>query len=136
VKPLELINVLESRNLKSLYNLISHISGIGKATTELIYNEYPFFRNDIHTILTRMNIVETKGSTSQISVRFTGIRDKAFSQWLRDKGYDADDNASVTKTTNILLVPVAGYESNKTRKAGPNTRIVPISLFMNEVGYQ
>jgi hypothetical protein len=83
-----------------------------------------------------MNIVETKGSTSQISVRFTGIRDKAFSQWLRDKGYDADDNASVTKTTNILLVPVAGYESNKTRKAGPNTRIVPISLFMNEVGYQ
>jgi NAD-dependent DNA ligase len=136
VKPLELINVLESRNLKSLYNLISHISGIGKATTELIYNEYPFFRNDIHTILTRMNIIETKGSTSQISVRFTGIRDKAFSQWLRDKGYDADDNASVTKTTNILLVPVAGYESNKTRKAGPNTRIVPISLFMNEVGYQ
>ena len=37
---------------------------------------------------------------------------------LNMMGYDADDNAGVTKDTQVLLIPYNGYESgNKIKKA-------------------
>ena len=48
---------------------------------------------------------------------------------LRLMGYDANGQASVTKTTDIVIVPDPGYTSAKTAKAGPDTVIVDIDEF-------
>ena len=42
---------------------------------------------------------------------------------------DANGDAGVTKSTDILIVPYEGFTSSKTAKAGPNTIIVGIDSF-------
>ena len=69
------------------------------------------------------------------SVRCTGFRDRAFMEFLRGLGYDAPNEGSVTKTTDILLVPHSGFSSTKLSKAGPSTRIIPVDDFKKEVNY-
>ena len=79
------------------------------------------------------NILKTKGCIDDaITIRCTGFRNKDLMESLREQGYDADDNASVTKTTDILLVPIEGHSSSKMKKAGPNTLIVPVTDFIND----
>ena len=47
--------------------------------------------------------------------------------------WDADENASVTKKTDILIVPYTGFTSNKTNKVSENCRIIPIDQFMSNL---
>ena len=49
-------------------------------------------------------------------------------------GYDADDNAGVTKDTYILLVPYNGYNmGNKFQKATKyGVRIMPVDEFKDQ----
>ena len=68
------------------------------------------------------------------SVRFTGIRDKDLMLRLIDMGLDASDTAGVTKSTDILIIPYDGFSSSKTNKVGPNTIVVPINEFKNNMG--
>ena len=44
-------------------------------------------------------------------------------------GYDADGNAAVTKSTDILLVPVEGFSSTKINNAPESCLIVAIDDF-------
>lgn len=47
-------------------------------------------------------------------------------------GYDIDDSG-ITKKTDILIVPYAGFKSGKVQKAQQqNTLIVPIQDFVSE----
>ena len=49
--------------------------------------------------------------------------------------YDASDK-SVTKNTDILLIPYSGFESTKVQKVGPNTKVIPVDDFIaNMQGY-
>ena len=68
------------------------------------------------------------------SIRVTGFRDPELMKYLCSLGYDASDKG-VTKTTDILLVPNAEFTSSKLNKVGPNTLIVPIHDFMNNMDY-
>ena len=63
-------------------------------------------------------------------IRFTGCRpDEELSIYLSSKGCDARGDASVTRNTDILVVPYRGFSSSKTSKAGPDTVIVDMADF-------
>jgi peptidoglycan hydrolase-like protein with peptidoglycan-binding domain len=92
-----------------------------------------YFEKDINYILTQTNFQNLKdrfGSTNSKQIRFTGCRNLQLQEQLNNLGYDIDGNASVTKRTDILLVPYQGFHSNKISKVGEHCQIVPIQDFM------
>jgi hypothetical protein len=122
----ELLNMDETILRSNLVN----IKGIGPITADTIVKELDFFRKDLFTISKMNNITKSKGVKFGKSIRFTGFRDKQLIDKLNDMGHDANGNAGVTKTTDILLIPYAGYSSPKTGKIGEHTIIVPVSDFV------
>ena len=126
---------LVSMDPNELYEtfLSSKIKGIGKVTIDTICNEYDFFIGDLRYILFNFNIVMSKGASFGKSVRFTGVRDKDLMLKLIDMGFDASDTAGVTKSTNILIIPYDGFTSSKTSKVGPDTIVVPINEFRDNI---
>ena len=67
-------------------------------------------------------------------IRFTGCRDQQLAELLCNAGYDADDS-SVTKKTDILLIPYKGFVSGKVTKAPQNCMIVPIADFKSNMEF-
>lgn len=127
----ELCNIWLNGELKH-----QHIKGV-KSALEVIDSEMEYFINDMLYISGMPNVLSSKGLVNdRISVRCSGFRNHELMALLRDMGYDADDSdsASVTKSTNILLVPMANYTSSKTRKVGPNTQIIPVNEFIEQLG--
>jgi hypothetical protein len=111
---------------------LSRISGIGPSTVETIFNEYSYYEKDIGYILNQTNFqnaMDNLGTQAKAQIRFTGCRNLQLQEQLSKLGYDIDGNASVTKKTNILLVPYEGFHSNKISKAGKDCKIVPIGDF-------
>ena len=109
---------------------LSSIKGIGPNTIDTIINEREFFKNDLLFILNMPNVISSYGTkTKGKSIRFTHVRDKELEEYLNKLGHDANGNAGVTKTTDILLVPHSGFTSTKTSKCGENTLIIPIDEF-------
>ena len=92
------------------------IKGIGKATIQTIISEYGYFYQDILYIMEHVKYQDSK-YCKLIKVRFTGIRDQEFTNFLNSNGYDAGEG-SVTKDTDILVVPHEGYnQGSKYKKA-------------------
>lgn len=124
-------------NNPNFLHQLSAIQGIGISTIETIGKEYPKFDIDFYTIASMSNVIESKyAKPSGPSIRCTGFRDKGFMEYLRGLGYDAPDEGSVTKTTDILLVPHVGFTSGKLNKIGPSTRVVSIDEFKKEMKYE
>ena len=100
-----------------------------------IAREFPFFEKDILEILSWKNLINSFGceSYSKLQIRFTGCRNPQLSQLLCNNGYDADDNGSVTKKTDILIIPYEGFSSTKTSKVSENCRLIPIDKFLNNL---
>ena len=48
-------------------------------------------------------------------------------------GHDADGSSSVTKQTDILLIPYEGFSSSKLNKVSDNTIIVTLSDFVQDM---
>lgn len=126
--PLSLVVNLEYQDDK-LYNTLVQIKGIGPNTANTIISERGLFYDDLIYILHMQNIMCSYGMTNKKSIRFTGIRDGELVAYLNSLGYDANGDAGVTKSTDILIVPTPGYTSVKTGKAGENTIIVDINEF-------
>lgn len=114
--------------------LILRIPNLGEVTSYTIAKEFPFFEKDIIEIL-KWNIIDSFGNSNEgkLQIRFTGIRNKQLSELLINAGYDADDSSSVTKKTDILIVPYEGFSSNKTKKISDKCIIVPIDEFINNM---
>ena len=94
------------------------IKGVGPATIETICNEFEFFKKDIKTALEKIPIVGSIGTVGGKQIRFSGIRDMELCNTLMNMGHDADGNAGVTKSTDILLIPNESYTSgSKVAKA-------------------
>ena len=79
-----------------------------------------------------LNIVSSVGADKKVCIRYSGIRNKQLMEQLISMGYDAKDS-SVTKSTDILLVPYEGFTSSKTSKAGENTMIIPVDYFIENM---
>lgn len=111
-----------------------NIKGIGPGTIDVILDEWEYFKPDIIYVTKNLPIVETYGTTSGKQIRFTGCRDKSLEEALNMMGHDADGNASVTKKTDILIVPFENHSSAKVTKAKANgTLIVPLQDFKNNM---
>lgn len=118
-----------------LTNELLSIKGIGKTTVDTIIKEYPYFRDDILYCINGLMIIESKGSTLGKQIRATGFRNRELFQQLQSMGYDADDNAGVTKSTDILLVPFVGYDQGEKVKKASNygSQIVPVEEFISNM---
>ena len=115
---------------------LTNIRGIGQATACTIIEEYPFFKSDLLYILDEIKYQKTCGMKFT-KVRFTGIRDINLVNYLNNNGYDAGEG-SVTKDTDILIVPHEGYNTgSKYKKAIQyGITIKPISQFKQELGLE
>ena len=117
---------------------IVNIKGIGPETANTIVNELPFFGKDISLILVMENVKSIKADLVNLNIkkiRFTGCRDSELIEFLSNKGHDIT-GGSITKDTDILLVPDPYYESSKTKKALTNgIEIIPIDEFKSNMDY-
>lgn len=121
------------KNSEFFYRRISVIPNIGTVTASTIATEWEFFEKDIIFILNNIKLIDSKTSMTDIKgqIRFSGVRNKQLMEHLITLGFDADEG-SVTKLTNILLIPYDGFTSGKVTKAmnNPYTQIVPITDFI------
>ena len=130
------LNDLYYKSNEELYWILCNLKGIGKVTAETIINEKPFFIQDIATIMCMPNINITYHAPKKKTIRYTGCRpDEQLTAYLEARGFDCNPNASVTKTTDILIVPEVGHMSSKVKKSGPNTRIIAIDEFKRNIDY-
>lgn len=130
----ELIN-LDNITLSTIMQ--SKPNKIGTKTIQTVLEERPIFINDLIAIKNLTNLVSIKdnknGTTSKI-IRFSGCRDVQLMMALNKLGHDCSEG-SVTKNTNILLVPYMGFNSTKVASAskynsnGAFIRILPIEEF-------
>ena len=116
-----------------MVNLINTIPGIGEVTAKTVAIEWSFFENDIKFILDNVHLINSFGNSDicKGEIRFTGFRNLQLAEQLNTAGYDAGDG-SVTKKTDILLIPFEGFSSTKVNKAksNPNTKIIPVQEFI------
>lgn len=129
INRMELIDQLEKIKIELL-----NIKGLGKVSVETIMNEYLYFMPDIDYCMKNCNIVSTFGVVLNKQIRATGFRNRGLFAQLRELGYDADDDGSVTKSTDILLVPIEGYNSgSKLTKISEKCQIVPVNDFIENM---
>ena len=120
---------------RTLVTKISEIRGIGPKTVNTIVNERKMFIQDLYTI-SNLKILNSKDFRTTCKIRFTGCRpDEQLALYLESKGCDARGDASVTKDTNILVVPYMSYGSSKRKKIGPKTRVVDYASFRANPDY-
>ena len=94
---------------------LSKIKGIGPKTISTIKNERSFFGRDLEYIKKHMKVVSTYdpyNTQEKPQVRITGVRDPKLLAQFNEKGFNATDG-SVTKDTQILIVPHLGARSKK-----------------------
>jgi NAD-dependent DNA ligase len=131
---IEEMNVLYNTTGNFAFDLSNIVPNIGEITAITIEKEWGFFKNDIEFILRYMNIISSKGSMKNCKgqIRFSGFRNQQLAEQLSTIGYDASDS-SVTKKTDILLVPYDGFSSSKVTKAmkNPNTKIISLQEFID-----
>lgn len=128
----EFIEAIEFNKLSLEADLLS-LKGIGISTVETIIDEYKYFKEDIHFINDMFNVVDSRSIVYGKQIRFTGCRDGALEEKLRSMGHDVDGNGSVTKRTDILLIPYEGYESGKVARAPESCIIVTLQEFANNL---
>ena len=131
----DIVRYLDNGFVDDVSDMLCTIKGIGSATSDTIINEYPDFKEDIRFILDNFNIINSYGNlTIKKKIRFTGFRDRELVDILNTIGYDADDNAGVTKDTYVLLIPYNGYTmGNKYEKALKyGVRIIPVNEFKEQ----
>lgn len=142
-------SILQQITIVDLYNLhlssksenefrekiLTVIPQIGDITSWTIVREFPFFEKDIVEIINKFNIINSLGNSKEglLQIRFTGIRNKQLSELLCNAGYDADDSSSVTKKTDILLVPYEGFSSSKVNKVSESCKVIPIDQFISNM---
>lgn len=130
-----LVAGMEIQNQDALLADLSNIKGVGPTTANTIVNEFDFFMDDIFYALQNIPIQDSMGTSSGKQIRFTGCRDKQLVEQLVSMGCDADGDAGITKSTDILIVPSPGYSSGrKVQKAKDyGILIVPIDEFRNNM---
>ena len=130
-----ILSLMANYDKEDFVSTLTAVKGIGPSTAETIKNEMWFFIKDLTRIIEMDNLITTYGRTSSNSkvIRFTGFRNKALLEDLLSKGIDAGEG-SVTKATDILLIPCEGFTSSKTQKADKyNVMIVPVDEFINNM---
>ena len=133
IKLKDLNELLMNMEYDKVRAILSQIKGIGTATIETLISEYEFFKDDILFILGYINPTPYVATNGKV-IRATGFRDGELFKKLRSLGCDADDNGSLTRNTDILLVPAPNFSSTKTAKAMQyGVTIVDVNEFKNNI---
>lgn len=123
-------------SLEDFSNAVCNIKGIGPGMIETIKTEMPYFVNEIKLLLQLFTNIQAYNQVKEsVKIRFTGFRDAELVQLVKSKYPFVDiGEGSVTKDTNILLVPIEGHTSTKTIKAQKDgVQIVPVTEFRNNL---
>lgn len=129
----QFINGIEMKTDNIFVDTIRSIKGIGPMTCDTIIREYPYFNKDIKYMLKYAQIHKYEPITGK-KIRASGFRDELLFASLRNMGLDADDNASVTKDTDILLVIDENAKSSKIDKANKyGVQIVTVKDFVENI---
>lgn len=131
---MEFVQLVVTDNFRLLYDRLIKIKSIGPNTADTIIetSKYSDIKNDLGFIagLAHDGYIEiTYTDTPKQSVgiiRFSGVRDPELELALCAIGYDCSGTASVTKKTDILIVPYPGYMSEKVKKLRPGAVIMPV----------
>lgn len=124
--PLEVIINYDDERLGYM---IENIRGMGSKVASVIIKERVYFIPDLMYINEMANVVHTyrgnnPGEEQKRTVRFTGYRSTDLERAFSDCGFDADGTKSVTKKTDILIVPYTGFQSSKTKKIGSECMVL------------
>lgn len=126
------IQEIMSMNDEVLRFSLGSIKGIGDETVNTIIDQLPYFKEDLNFIQTMKNVISTKG-LKPLQIRWSGIRDMNLMEKLEMLGCDARDT-SVTKDTNLLIVPNMNYQSGKVSTALKyGVKIVPYNEIKQRV---
>ena len=129
--------VLQNYTLPQLLNIdpedlrvaLRLLKGLGPVSIETIITEKDWFIDDLNFIMAMPNVIITTGKEANGKhIRFSGCRDQELMMKLQEMGHDATEG-SVTKETDILLVPALGFTSTKVNKLPPSAIVVPIGEF-------
>jgi hypothetical protein len=135
IKLVDLYNICKGKSNNAIYDILkANIKNIGEITAITISNEWSFFEKDIEFIINNIKLLDSSNmAESKGQIRFTGFRNSHLMELLSTAGFDAGEG-SVTKKTDILLIPFQGYSSSKVLKAmnNPRTKIIPIDEFMKD----
>lgn len=135
IKLVDLYNICKGKSNNAIYDILkANIKNIGEITAITISNEWSFFEKDIEFIINNIKLLDSSNmAESKGQIRFTGFRNSHLMELLSTAGFDAGEG-SVTKKTDILLIPFQGYSSGKVLKAmnNPRTKIIPIDEFMKD----
>lgn len=109
----EVLNLPDSE----LQSKLMKLKGIGKVAVDTILNEREVFAEDLITIMKMNNVVRTYNLVdNRKKIVITGFRDDTLAEKMAPLGYFVTDT-SVTRDTNILVVPHVGFSSSKVDKA-------------------
>ena len=118
--PLNIINdmYLSSQTEEEFrMKLEASVPKIGEQTAVVIAHEFSFFAKDIDFILRRVHLMtSTLVTEGTLVVRMSGFRNSTLCELLSTFGIDISDG-SVTKRTNILVIPYQGFDSKKVHDA-------------------
>jgi NAD-dependent DNA ligase len=109
------LNALSEIN-GSIAKAINRIQGVGPVTAKIIEDEFPIFAGDLEWMYINGNIVEWNPPTGK-RVVLSGTRDQELVDFLNTHGFICDPDASLTKSTDLLVIPLEGYTSSKVTKA-------------------
>ena len=123
------LNAIIHNDDDSVRRLISMVKGIGKVIADTIAKERHVFMDDLLLIESMPNLQITfRGEGASVqdrkTVRFTGFRSAILEEEFNKLGFDADGNKSVTKKTDILVIPYPGFVSSKLSKISPNCLVL------------
>lgn len=134
------IDELVALNDMELYNRLSPVKGIGPATINVIKDERGYYMAELMTILNMPNLVRTTGHVQNFDKRIcmTNVRDTDGSIRNAIDVYNPNvelTDGSVTKNTDLLLVPYDGFDrSTKVKTAIKyGIPVVSVSTFLNNV---
>ena len=124
------LNDIINMSDEDLFIALSGIKGIGRMSIETIIDERYILKDDLNSIMELNNVISSTGMKQGLIIRYTGCRpDENLTTYLTSKGCDARPDASVTKNTDILIVPYIGFSSSKVNKVGDNTKIIDMAAF-------
>lgn len=123
------LSYIISASTKDLRDSLQLVKTIGPTIADSIINGRMVLREDLYTISQMKNVKSSYrgnniGIQDRKSVRFTGFRSEELTKAFNDAGFDADGNKSVTKKTDILIIPYYGFDSTKLHKISPTCRIL------------
>lgn len=127
----ELFDLCKDDEMKAINTLIA-VNGIKEKTAVKIIDGIKENMSLIHKLENNLTLVPFVSKHGYFSVCFTKVRNDTIEKYIIDNGGEVTD--SVTKKTDLLVVPMMGVKSSKVSKAEKyNIPIITINDALNYI---